>query len=884
MIRVGIFFGGFSREREVSFASGRTLYDNLDRSLFSPVPIFVDSRGAWILLPWQDLYRGSIQDFYPPPALVSAHKKSTSYDDLYVESFSDDVAFLRALGQAYKVIHPHEIAHYIDFAFITLHGVGGEDGSIQGLLEWYNIPYSGSGIRASGVGMDKAWQKHLLEQAGWADIPCCSVAREDWLDNPSACLRAAQKIPAPWVVKPAKEGSSVGVTRAGTQKELQAAIDKAFFLHTLFPAQWNRCSDEEKKEHIKEISSLKRGLGLPILLDGVVLFHPNDLLAKVTESMTNRDTPLRLEACLSEHTVLVEQAVHGREFSCIVVEDPKGKPVALLPTEILKKNSTYDYRAKYLSGTVRKNTPIALPAPDVQRIRRRCEALYRLLGLEVYARIDGFFSQDFLYLNDPNTTSGLQLSSFFFHQAAVLGVSPTAFLRWLVEASLRAETRRNKRPHAAIGLLKRLQEGSFKSSARPPRTKVAIITGGETSERHIAIESARNIYEKLAASSSYEPVPFFLLRQEKNYVCCRLPVPLLLKDNAVDIEEKIRHPAEEEPIVGVVRKETQALFEPYAEQKGDSVVEKVSWAAFAKQVDVAFIAMHGRPGEDGVLQRLLERYKIPYNGSRSGPAALMMDKYATQQKLHAHGIQTTDARLILRNDYEEDKNTCVREVERAFSYPIVLKPQDDGCSTGVCKVEGRKELLDKWQDYFCSQPAADSGATEYAPLNSCLAEAYVCAGQGERCWEITVGLLAHYRGGGVVYEVFEPSEVLKSGALLSLEEKFLTGAGKNITPVVFSTNSTEHRAILKKVKDTVKQTAIALQVEGYARVDAFVKRGGEKIEVLVIEVNALPGMTAATCIFHQAALAGYAPSALIDRILCFAIQRKEQNEKLLQRN
>ena len=65
-IRIGVFFGGISREREVSFAGGRTVYDNLNKSVFEPIPLFVDSFGNIILLSWEYIYKGSIRDFYPP--------------------------------------------------------------------------------------------------------------------------------------------------------------------------------------------------------------------------------------------------------------------------------------------------------------------------------------------------------------------------------------------------------------------------------------------------------------------------------------------------------------------------------------------------------------------------------------------------------------------------------------------------------------------------------------------------------------------------------------------------------------------------------------------------------------------------------------------------
>jgi len=69
-MRIGIIFGGSSKEREISFAGGRTVYDNLNKSLFEAIPLFVDSFGNFILLNWQFIYKGSIRDFYPPVATI----------------------------------------------------------------------------------------------------------------------------------------------------------------------------------------------------------------------------------------------------------------------------------------------------------------------------------------------------------------------------------------------------------------------------------------------------------------------------------------------------------------------------------------------------------------------------------------------------------------------------------------------------------------------------------------------------------------------------------------------------------------------------------------------------------------------------------------------
>src|SRR5690606_24107243 len=85
-MKVGIFFGGQSREREISFAGGRTVYDNLNKTLFEPIPIFVDSLGNFILLDWAYIYKGTIRDFYPPAEFLP---ESPNYFQLYIESLEN---------------------------------------------------------------------------------------------------------------------------------------------------------------------------------------------------------------------------------------------------------------------------------------------------------------------------------------------------------------------------------------------------------------------------------------------------------------------------------------------------------------------------------------------------------------------------------------------------------------------------------------------------------------------------------------------------------------------------------------------------------------------------------------------------------------------------
>jgi D-alanine-D-alanine ligase len=147
--------------------------------------------------------------------------------------------------------------------------------------------------------------------------------------------------------------------------------------------------------------------------------------------------------------------------------------------------------------------------------------------------------------------------------------------------------------------------------------------------------------------------------------------------------------------------------------------------------------------------------------------------------------------------------------------------------------------------------------------------------------EITGGLLTHWRADGKLdIEVFEASEALATGEVLSLEEKFLAGEGQNITPARYAADAIERQRISNEVKEELRRVAEILNIQGYARIDAFVRvRDNGAVEVIIIEVNSLPGMTPATCIFHQTALAGYTPYDFIDQILEFGKERTRK-EKL----
>ena len=133
--------------------------------------------------------------------------------------------------------------------------------------------------------------------------------------------------------------------------------------------------------------------------------------------------------------------------------------------------------------------------------------------------------------------------------------------------------------------------------------------------------------------------------------------------------------------------------------------------------------------------------------------------------------------------------------------------------------------------------------------------------------------------GELEYEIFEASEALSEGDVLSVEEKFLAGQGQNITPARYHSDPSLNRRISEAVKSELEKAARILGIEGYARIDAFVRIfDSNNVEVLIIEVNSLPGMTPATCIFHQAAINHYKPFEFIEKLIEFGFERKAMNK------
>ncbi len=214
-VRVALVFGGRSSEHEISCATAAGVLAALDRSSFEVVPIGITKEGAFTLQPDDpEFFRMN------PAAMPTVPDNGTRV--LWPSS---------AVSREVVVIHPDsrfESLGDIDVAFPLLHGPFGEDGSIQGMWDLVGLPYIGSGVLASASAMDKHATKTLLTAAGIAVAPWVTFTREEWTADPAQGMARTRGLGLPVFVKPARAGSSVGVTKVKSWDALEAALGIAW--------------------------------------------------------------------------------------------------------------------------------------------------------------------------------------------------------------------------------------------------------------------------------------------------------------------------------------------------------------------------------------------------------------------------------------------------------------------------------------------------------------------------------------------------------------------------------------------------------------------------------------------------------------------------------
>lgn len=328
-MKVGIIYGGKSSEHEVSLISGKNVIDNLNKKKYEVYPILIEKDGTW-----------------------TQNNK--------------------------KIKNIIETLKSMDVIFPVLHGLYGEDGTIQGMLELLNIPYVGCHVLASSVCMDKIYTKCILEKANINQAKYIYIKNENTyinnefeeitLQNDEIIELVQNELGFPVFVKPSNSGSSVGVTKVNNGPELIKAIQ---------------------------------------------------------------------EASIYDKKVLIEEAIIGQEVECAVIGNDEIK--ASNVGEILSAEEFYSYDAKYNNVQSKTKIPANLTDEKIEEIRKLAIKAFKAVDGTGLARVDFFVQKDSqkVYLNEINTMPGFTEISMYPKLWNYEGITYSDLLDELIQLALK---------------------------------------------------------------------------------------------------------------------------------------------------------------------------------------------------------------------------------------------------------------------------------------------------------------------------------------------------------------------------------------------------------------------------------------------------------------
>ena len=259
--QIGVIFGSRSCEREVAIISAVQLMRHADPEKYDIIPVYIDEAGSW--------YTGEVLKNIESYKPFKPDQKGITkvFPDL---SSGSGALLTHTKGSGLLAKEKIEIAARIDVYIIVMHGLNGEDGTLQGLMELANVPYTSTGVAGSALGMDKIMMKQFFRGGDLPVLPGISISRTEYLANEKETLEKAEKeLGYPVFVKPANLGSSIGVSRADDREGLKDSLELAF-------------------EYDRRVL-IEQGLNKPIELNCSVLGYDNDVEASPIEMPINQD-------------------------------------------------------------------------------------------------------------------------------------------------------------------------------------------------------------------------------------------------------------------------------------------------------------------------------------------------------------------------------------------------------------------------------------------------------------------------------------------------------------------------------------------------------------------------------------------------------------------
>ena len=393
-IQLGVLFGSRSCEREVAIISAVQLMNHVDTEKYDVIPVYISEQGVWYTgAPLRD-----IKSYTP----FNPDMKGIDQVALDITAGSGALIANRP-GKGLFGHATQEVVARLECCVIVMHGLNGEDGTLQGMLELANLPYTSAGVAGSAIGMDKIMMKQFFRGAG--TLPClpdCWFTRAMFQADREAVLDKVEKeLGYPVFVKPANLGSSIGVSRADDREGLIDSLELAF--------------DYDRRVLVE------KGLDKPIELNCSVLGYDDDVTASP-----------------------IEMPISGEQFL-----DFKEKYLA-------------NGGSKGMASLHR-----VLPAPIEDSLRDHIQQLsceiFRMLDCKGVVRIDYMFDKatEKVYITEINTIPG----SLAFYLWENVGMKYSQLIDKMVESAMRAHEDRNLRNYAFTSdILKSVSLGGAKGT------------------------------------------------------------------------------------------------------------------------------------------------------------------------------------------------------------------------------------------------------------------------------------------------------------------------------------------------------------------------------------------------------------------------------------
>lgn len=372
------------------------------------------------------------------------------------------------------------------------------------------------------------------------------------------------------------------------------------------------------------------------------------------------------------------------------------------------------------------------------------------------------------------------------------------------------------------------------------KIKLGVFFGGNSVEHEVSIITAIQAIENLN-KEKYDVIPIYIAKNNKMYVGD------LIGDirNYKDIDKLIENSTQ---ITLAQIDDKTALLKCNKKMFGSNVYD---------YIDVAVPIVHGTNVEDGTLQGYLKMFNIPYAGCDVISSACGMDKYVFKCILKDNGIPTLDCKCFTYQDYEEDVNKLISEVEKAISYPVIVKPVNLGSSVGIGIAKDQAELKNRIDEAFTYSKKV---LVEKAVMN---------------LKEINCSVLGDYEEA----KASECEEPVKTDEILSYKDKYISGGGKKGGSKSMNAGVLKLPAdITKEQKETIQKLALktfkVLGASGVIRIDFIIDQDDGKI--YVNEPNTIPGSLS----FHLWRATGLEYSDMLDKVIDLALKRHREEENL----